>query len=243
MSITSISTQLRDLLFPPACLICQQALNNSASVCQECNSKITPLVQPRLCCRCALPLPAEELTSPCGTCLVNPPAHQRAISLFVYREAVRDAILRWKLGGDGRAIEWLLAIATETVRHTIQPPDLLIPIPMPLQRMRKTGQHHAANLCRAVAERTGCRWEWRWLRRCGSQPRQSALSIQKRRKNLRRAFQLDRRYQPELTTNSTIWLIDDIMTTGATMNFAARAITRYHPACGAFTLARTLRNS
>jgi len=211
-------------------------------ICQKCSQTIAPLVQPRLCPRCALPLPDGALSGICGHCLASPPAHQQAVSLFAYRDAVREAILHWKLGGDDRAIGWLLEVASTTIRQTIQPQDLLIPIPMPLQRMRQTGQHHAANLCRCIAEATGCSWEWRWLRRSGNQPRQSSLTRKQRRANLRHAFQLDARYQPATTNERTIWIIDDIMTTGATLHFAAHTMARQKVLSAAFTLARTLRN-
>ncbi len=234
-------SSLRHLLFPPACCICQQPIAHDATLCRRCSQAITPLPQPRLCPRCALPLPEGALPGTCGSCLNDPPAHRRAVALYAYKEAVRDAILQWKLGGDERAIDWLLTVAGDTLRQTIQPHDLLIPIPMPLARMRRTGQHHAANLCRMIAAITGCRWEWRWLRRTGNQPRQSSLSHKERRNNLRRAFTLDTDHQPTLAGDATIWLVDDIMTTGATLHFAARTLARQHHASAALALARTLR--
>ncbi|MDX8413126.1 MAG: ComF family protein [Mariprofundales bacterium] len=242
MSLLSNGAALRQMLFPPACFICQKLVINDESICQKCSQTIAPLTQPHLCPRCALPLPEGALPGCCGHCLASPPAHQRAVSLFAYHDAVREAILHWKLGGDDRAIVWLLEVASTTIRQTVLPQDLLIPIPMPLQRMRQTGQHHAANLCRLIAEITGCEWEWRWLRRNGNQPRQSSLTRKQRRDNLRCAFQLDAQYQPSHKAERTIWIVDDIMTTGATLHFAARTIARQKTPSAAFTLARTLRN-
>jgi len=233
---------LLHLLFPPACAICRASVTDDETICRDCTRTITPLAQPRLCPRCALPLPEGAPAGVCGHCLASPPAHQRAVALFAYRDAVRRAILQWKKEGDERAVPWLLEVAGATIRDTIKPHDLLLPIPMPLDRMRERGQHHSANLCRTIAAIAGCRWQWRWLRRLGSQPRQSSLSRKERHANLRRAFTLDDRHRPAITGDTTIWLVDDIMTTGATLHHAARQLARHKIPSAAFALARTLRS-
>ncbi|MDX8409598.1 MAG: ComF family protein [Mariprofundales bacterium] len=236
----AIAGKLRDLLFPPSCAFCNQPLPNDEVVCRDCVASLSPLAQPRCCPRCALPLPEGALPGICGHCLASQPAHQRAVSLFAYRDAVRQSILHWKLHGDDRAIIWLIDAAADTLRRTIRSDDLLLPIPMPLVRMRTTGQHHAANLCRTIAATTGCQWEWRWLKRRGNQPRQSSLSRQQRRANLKSAFTLNNSHRPQLTDGATLWLVDDIMTTGATLHYAARTLAKQGIPCAAFTLARTL---
>ncbi len=195
------------------------------------------------CQRCGAPLPADLAPGPCGHCLKKPPFQQSTLSLFAYKGPVRDAILAWKLQGEDAGVRWLLATAAPRLRQLISPNDLLLPVPMPLSRMRKTGQHHATNLCRIIGEHTGCDWDWRLLRRIGEQPRQSSLSGAARRNNLRGAFMLDKEYlqRMQLPKQASLWVLDDILTTGSTLNHAARALKPLKMPVGVLSLARTIK--
>jgi predicted amidophosphoribosyltransferase len=168
------------------------------------------------------------------------------VSLFAYQGGVREALLRWKLGSDDAAIHWLLNVAENRLTELFKPEDLLLPVPMPLARMRQSGQHHAADLCRMIAQVTGSTWDWRVLRRRGMQERQSALSGVARRKNLRKSFHVDRDYSESIglkkSMEGKLWVVDDIVTTGATLHHAAKALRPLKQPVYAFSLARTLLN-
>jgi predicted amidophosphoribosyltransferase len=136
-------------------------------------------------------------------------------------------------------VRWLLAAAIPRISEHIAADDLLLPVPMPLSRMRKSGQHHAANMCHWLAQAVDCGWDWRLLRRVGEQPRQSSLAGSARRKNLRKAFALSNDYAPDLQGVSTIWVVDDILTTGTTLHYAARTIHKLKKPVRVLSLART----
>jgi predicted amidophosphoribosyltransferase len=167
--------------------------------------------------------------------------------MFAYQGAVREAILAWKLGGDDAAVRWLIETSAHRLKSTFTPADLLLPIPMPLSRMRKSGQHHAANLTQMIAGMVGCSWDWQLLRRRGRSVRQSSLSGVARRNNLRKSFHLDSDHYEMLkrqrddgnVARGRIWIVDDILTTGATVHFASRALAGLKQPIHAFTLART----
>jgi predicted amidophosphoribosyltransferase len=156
----------------------------------------------------------------------------------VYDSAVREAILGWKLHHDDRGVRWLLQAASGQVRQWLAADDLLVPVPMPLSRMRRSGQHHAAELCKMLAAIADCNWDWRILRRVGEQPRQSALTGLARRRNLRRAFAADAAYAGGLKLPARLWLVDDILTTGTTARYAARALAKLGKPVHVLTLAR-----
>lgn len=183
------------------------------------------------------------MPGPCGSCLKSPPFQDETVSLFVYKGMVREAVLNWKLGGDDAAVRWLVAASEQRLKALFRPGDLLLPVPMPLSRMRQSGQHHAANLARILAETAGCRWEWRLLRRRGQQPRQSELTKVARHKNLRKDFCLNGDYlqslQLERQEDGRLWIVDDILTTGATLHYAARALRSLKRPVHAFSLTRT----
>ena len=233
----------RGLLFPPACLFCQQPLSEGAGLshacCHACFEKTA--IWPRsVCSRCGSALPEAMAPGPCGHCLTTPPAQVATMSIYAYKGPVRDAILNWKLQGQDGGVRWLLDAAMPRIKELIAADDLLLPVPMPLSRMRKSGVHHSADLCRWLADGVGCDWDWQLLRRVGEQPRQSALSGSARRTNLRRAFTLSSNCLLRASGYATIWIVDDILTTGSTLNFAARATRPLNREVKVLSLARTL---
>ncbi|OIO68867.1 MAG: hypothetical protein AUJ57_09775 [Zetaproteobacteria bacterium CG1_02_53_45] len=233
---------LRKLLFPPACLFCRQPME-SGDVAQGCctgcfeHIHIWPTA---VCLHCGKPMPDGMPPGPCGSCLSHPPAQSRTLNLYAYAGPVRDAVLEWKLQGREAGVRWLLSAAMPRLAHEISPDTLLLPVPMPLSRMRKSGQHHAANLCRWMADELGCAWQWQLLRRRGEQPRQSSLSGAARRKNLCNAFLLANDQGVNVEHYSSICIVDDIMTTGATLHYAARACRKSGVPVSVLSLARTL---
>jgi len=192
-------------------------------------------------------MPEHLAPGPCGRCLRSPPPQQVSESLYTYRDGpVRSALLDWKLHGRDAGVLWLLDAAESRLRDLFDPNSLLLPVPMPLSRMRRAGRHHGADLCRAIAGRTGACTDWRLLRRNGVQPRQSTLGGRQRWNNLRKAFVVNADYLREIAAghggagmaDTRLWVVDDIMTTGATMHFACRALSRAGLKVNAFSLTR-----
>jgi len=234
---------MQSLLFPPCCLFCHTVIAaNEKGCCSDCFSRIRPLSNDT-CSICGIGLPKELVPGPCGKCLENRPAQCATHSLYAYKDAVRDAVLAWKLQGQDAAIVWLLEIAEKRLKEVLHPDDLLLSVPMPLSRMRKHGQHHAADLCKHIANQVGCQWDWKVLRRIGEQQRQSALSGAQRRKNLRKAFAMDTDYWHQRGAMAgRIWVIDDIITTGMTLHFAAKALGSISNEIHVLSLTRTVKD-
>ncbi len=232
--------QLKAMLFPPVCLFCQAPLPDGGC-CPSCYAEIRVWPLPG-CPRCGREMPEGMGEGLCGRCLHKPPAQVSTTSLYVYHGPVRQAILDWKLGGHAAALRWLVEAATPRLRKLLRTNDLLLPVPMPISRMRRSGQHHAAHLSNWLATAAGCGSDWRILRRIGEQPRQSSLSGHKRWHNLCKAFALDDDYlsvrQP-LSDIERLWIVDDIQTSGATLHYAARAAKRTGLPVHVLSLART----
>lgn len=240
---------IRQIIFPASCLFCHQPMSQQAvqhsGCCSECLKGIQPIAH--ACTHCGEPMDSNQaVQSVCGRCLSSPPAQLQSQNLFAYRGGVRDAILALKQHQNDAGVRWLLDAADQRLSTIFQPQDLLVPIPMPLTRMRQTGIHHAATLSRMIASHIGCCWDWQMLRRIGDQFRQSGLTAKQRRKNLRNAFGVCDDYIARLEkygmdSGARLWLIDDVMTTGATMDAAASVLRKHGIDSHAFSLARTLK--
>ncbi|PJA33276.1 MAG: hypothetical protein CO187_02070 [Zetaproteobacteria bacterium CG_4_9_14_3_um_filter_53_7] len=238
---TLLVNRLRKLLFPPACLFCRQSLDSddqAEGCCATCFEQIH-IWPTATCMHCGKPMPDGMAPGPCGSCLSHPPAQSRTLNLYGYAGPVRNAVLEWKLQGHEAGVRWLLKAAMPRLSREIGRDTLLLPVPMPLSRMRKSGQHHAANLCRWLADERDCDWQWQLLRRRGEQPRQSSLSGAARRKNLRHAFHLADGQGVDSSDYRSICIVDDIMTTGATLHYAARACRKLGVPVSVLSLART----
>lgn len=233
---------VRKLLFPPVCHFCKTPLTTESGCCSNCLGAIS-IWPHHHCARCGAEMAADLAPGPCGRCLNHPPLQTSTHSLYRYHGPVREAILDWKLQSRDSAIRWLLTQSLPHLREMVDQKSLLLPVPMPISRMRHSGQHHAANLCRWIADNTDAAWEWRLLRRIGEQPRQSSLSGVARRKNLCNAFSLDddylARWQDLADRVESVWIVDDIFTTGSTLHYSARACRKLNRPLHLLSLART----
>jgi len=250
-SMGGLSTELsiwvnrgRNLLFPPDCVFCHVPVHAHGSSCSACATAVHVWPQQH-CLLCGRELPQGAAVDICGHCLRHSPPQASSESLYIYQEGpVRSAILDWKLRGRDAGVHWLLDAAAPRLSELFDTQSLLLPVPMPLARMRRAGRHHAADLCRAIARRTGARVDWQLLRRCGTQHRQSSLSGRARWKNLRKAFVIDSDHRAEMQVEAlpgppqSVWVVDDIMTTGATMHYACRSLLRAGIQAQAFSFAR-----
>lgn len=234
------SQWLRNQLFPPACLFCLQPLRLNGC-CESCLKQIYPFPS-STCDGCGAVLPQALAPGPCGQCLKVPAVQKKTVSLYLYQDVVRDAVLAWKLRGQESGVRWLLQAAQTRMKQIVSSKDLVLPVPMPLSRMRLRGRHHGADLARMMAESVGCAWDWRLLRRIGEQARQSNLTGADRRKNLRKAFMVDMAcWQACEPVQGRLWLVDDVITTGSTVHFAAKALRATGMDVHVLSLTRTVK--
>ncbi len=249
MSMPALSTKLiqglEKSLFPPACPLCSKPLENSTQgCCPTClqNIKVMPK---NTCLSCGIPLDATLAPGPCGQCLKKTPPQQETHHLYQYKSPVREAILAWKLHGDDSALIWLLDAAEQQLQTIFSKDDLLLPVPMPLYRMQRSGLHHSADLCQNIAAQIGCTMDWKILRRKGNDKRQSSLQGKARERNLRHSFTLAEdgigRAQSH-NIKGKVWVVDDILTTGATLRHACAAARQIKRPIFAFSFARVLHD-
>ncbi len=177
------------------------------------------------CPACALPVAAADSGRRCGRCLKQAPPLDACHASFVYGFPLDRLLPGAKFHGDlvaSRALgEWM---AAGMWRHLPMGawPQALVPVPLHRARLRQRGYDQALELARPLARRLRLPLRDDLLNRvCDTAP-QSRLDAADRRRNLRRAF----RVRPGVAIPAHVVLIDDVMTTGATLHEAARTLRR-----------------
>lgn len=176
------------------------------------------LLAPPECAACGIGLRVEERGF-CGGCgpLIDEAAH--GVAAYVFGGPLADAIRRVKYGGRTEHVAALGALLSVPARRHAGLVDAVVPVPLHPQRLRSRGFDHVALLARHVARSLGVPWQVRRLRRARATPPQAGLKGADRVANVRGAF----RARPD-AKRPRVLLVDDVRTTGATLEAAADAL-------------------
>lgn len=215
--LRTAARRLGALLWPPRCLLCGDAGHAGRDLCAPCLATL-PWNQ-AACARCALPLP--EAAPACGACLRRPPPVEVTQAVFVYGFPVDRLLPRLKFHGGLAAGRLLAQLAADRLAGA-ERPDALVPVPLHRSRLRSRGYDQALELARPLARQLALPLRDDLLRRVRATAPQSRLDANARRGNLRHAF--DVRTHSALPAH--VALFDDVMTTGATLHAATRALRK-----------------
>lgn len=217
---------LVDMLLPAVCPSCQRADITAAGLCDACNMAMLSLVALPYCPRCASTLgpnvPARQ--DGCNRCPTPLPRFAAAVRLAPYAGPVRRAVRGLKyhkgdvmLAQIGRMLAEAIAARCEDERL-----DCIVPVPAHWRRRIARGTDHSAALVRAMARHMTIPVE-RGLIRVRHTPPQTNLSRARRLANVRNAFSAP---TPSAVAGAHVLLVDDVTTTGATVNEAARTLLK-----------------
>ena len=208
-----------DLLFPPRCAVCDAG---GSLLCQDCRDRFTVAAPPR-CPRCWSPSDGSPgSASPgivCDRCRAKPPDLRSLRAAFVFEGAARAAVLVVKYQG-------LTATAAPIITRAATPGlssdlDLVTAVPMSGRRRRRRGHNQAALFGALLASRCDLPFDEQVLRRHRATPQQARQpSLSARHANVRDAFRAD----PVRAAGRTILVVDDVTTSGATLNACAAAL-------------------
>jgi ComF family protein len=218
-------------LLPQDCAVCGQA-SGDRLVCAACEADLSHLAGP-LCPVCALPAPEGAA---CGACQASPPHFDASIAAFRYAFPVEHLVQELKYRHRLPLAGWLAEALMGRVAAAGV--DCLIPLPLSAQRMRERGFNQAQEIARPLAHRLGLPLVSDACARVRDGAPQASLPWKERQANIRHAFEcrLD-------LTGKAIAVVDDVMTTGATLNEFARTLKRHGAArIENWVVARTLPN-
>lgn len=231
MSIYRTTIRALANLLPQDCAVCGQA-SGDRLVCAACEADLPRLAGP-LCPVCALPAPEGAA---CGACQASPPHFDASIAAFRYAFPVEHLVQELKYRHRLPLAGWLAEALMGRVAAAGV--DCLIPLPLSAQRMRERGFNQAQEIARPLAHRLGRPLVSDACARVRDGAPQASLPWKERQANIRHAFEcrLD-------LTGKAIAVVDDVMTTGATLNEFARTLKRHGAArIENWVVARTLPN-
>ncbi len=215
-----------DFILPPRCPVCRDRVINDGDFCARCWSGFSFIIDP-LCKVCGLPFDYEiEEGLVCGSCVQRPPVFDRARSVFLYETKGRSLILALK---NNRSFVGFTALAKLMNNVMVQDNavDLIIPVPLHPFRLIRRRFNQSQLLANAYALSCGgdVLVNTRALKRSKNTVSQGTLNRRKRHQNVKNAFVVQQRYQSDVR-DKNILLIDDVYTTGATLNACAATLKK-----------------
>lgn len=228
--------RLTDIIYPPRCQACGEFLGRdstretgpASSFCPDCYSDFQEIPSPR-CPICSRPfaseLPEDHL---CEDCLKKAPFYAAIVAPYLYEGALMTAVHRFKYGSKSSLADSLgplLARFAEACVHG-QGDFLTLPVPLHPKRLRQRGFNQSLLLARHVARHLGTELDFLSLRRVRYGSPQTGLGKEERRKNVLRAFRIE---HPGKVKDRPVLLVDDVATTGNTLNECARVLV--HAGC------------
>jgi len=217
-----------DLIYPARCELCECQLEKSEKyICENCSTKL-PVISIPHCPVCYRPIRTRGSENRiCGYCKIEQKrVIEKVVALYEYRDGARELIHRYKYDKYQFLSGFLAKNLFEQVNKSeaLEEVDWIISIPLHWTRKRWRGFNQADKLARYISKKTGVPLlPTKYFKRIKKTTPQVTLNAKHRKKNIRGAFELNKKIKFE---NSSVVLVDDVLTTGATSNECARILKK-----------------
>jgi ComF family protein len=203
---------LGEMLFGGSCFLCRGKAE--AILCAPCDADL-PRLGTELCPRCALASPGGAV---CGRCLTQPPAYDATSAALAYAFPADVLVQALKFHGE---LALAPVLGDLLARSISERADCIVPVPLSGERLRSRGYNQSLEIARRVAALTGARLAPGLCERRRDTATQMDLPLEERAKNVRGAF-----HCPGIIGSATVAVLDDVMTTGATLDEIAATLKR-----------------
>ncbi len=211
--LASLGRRAASLLFGGSCFLCRGTARDV--LCERCDADL-PRLGAEHCPRCALASPKGAV---CGRCLTQPPAFDATIAALAYRFPADVLVQSLKFHGELALAPFLGKLLSECISS--KNADCIVPVPLSAERLRSRGYNQALEIARHVVSTTGARLAPELCQRTRDTPPQMGLPLSGRAKNVRGAFVC-----PRLIEGAKVAVLDDVMTTGTTLEEIASTLKR-----------------
>jgi len=239
-------SHLINIIYPPRCHICGRFLPTdkyhhlSHYICDDCRASLIPVTNP-ICIICSLPFATSKGQDHlCENCMRNTPWYDFARAPYLYSGLIMESIQRFKYRSETYLASYLGALLSSFAGEWIKNPKdfIVMPVPIHRRRLRERKFNQSLVLARILTSDLGTKLNYLSLIRNRDTKAQTGLNREERRKNVKNAFSIT---DKQVTEGKEILLVDDVFTTGHTLNECAKTLKK----SGArrvicLTLARTL---
>lgn len=207
------------IILPPRCVLCQSPGHADLDICQSCYQSL-PFIQ-HACAQCALPLEVEVgADSLCGHCLNQPPVFDRSLSLMRYENKAVQLVTRYKFH-NSLSYSRLLAELFLSKLVDVEKPDCIVAVPLYSKRLYERGFNQSHELGKIIAKKLDIPLISEAVLRIRETQQQTGLNAKQRRRNIHGAFAV-----VEPIKYRHVVLMDDVVTTGSTVNELARVLKK-----------------
>jgi competence protein ComFC len=210
-----------DFLYPPIdCVCCGKHLEKRAihGICKHCCDNLPFIHEPR-CEICSRPI--NEEAEVCMECKYHSHSYDQALAVFEYSVVIKDMIHRFKYGGEYSLSRTLGYFLSEQLKLSGWQVDLMVPVPLHKNRQKSRGFNQSALLGDYLSQRNSISCKEDVIIRSVDTQSQTGFNRVKRAENLKEAFTVAK---PQAVKDKNILLVDDVHTTGATVDSCSRAL-------------------
>lgn len=218
--------QILGILYPRRCVLCQSLCApeevHDIDLCNACQSDL-PVIE-NACFQCGIPLHNTQHQQRCGQCLQKTPAYDHVISVYHYQNPLVWLIQQMKFkkkSGIANLLGHVMSIQLKQLNPPI--PEAIIPVPLHYKRQLERHFNQSEEIARVVAKKLICSLDTQYLERHLPSKQQSGLDAKQRKKNVKGVFRIKNIKQ---NNYNHVALVDDVMSTGSTVNEIARTLKK-----------------
>ncbi len=210
-------------VFPRRCPVCDEIIQIGSYICDDCRKKVTYIAEP-VCKKCGKPLENRQKEY-CTDCTTKKHFFKQGKAVFVYQKGMKQSMYRFKYSNKREYADFYAKEAAKHYcdwirRHEI---DVIIPIPMYAWKKRVRGYNQAEVFARKLGKELQLPIDTRLVKRIRNTIPQKELNDKQRKDNLKGAFQLSE----NIVKYSKVLLVDDIYTTGSTMDAITKLLLKH----------------
>ncbi len=223
--------KILSLIFPAHCLYCHEIINKDGLFCQKCWPKLQFITKPH-CPICAFPFEVDipNMQPLCAKCVAKKPSFDRTLTIYRYNYVIKKIIADLKYLDQSFVAKKIAQTLLPILKNEITEDDILVAMPLHPNKLKQRKFNQSVKICQELIKKLPKKPIFHHdliFRNKDTKP-QVELRGQERASNMKKAFMLNKKYQ-NLVENRRIFLLDDVITTGATVENCSKALKRKKP--------------